>query len=727
MRRELIIEKTNGAGDWVALDLGDEVPAMVFQINDLNDLKDRQTSYSQALSLPISPNNCRAFGFADEFDARSQSPYQIHRCAWYEDGIQIIGTNFRLELLSVSDVFNCQIVSNLLGLFETLQAKAMNELVIAPILWNQNTIKSVLESNTKDSLYTFAPGLNSQREPGVYQRTNVALDFAPNSGAQLVAGTFPYFRLIPLVREILSQSGYTLDTDVESVPGYEPDLLSLADLVPGAASFEPLNRKANGSPITITSSDIDSNGYLIAEKYLLSDLASNTFNYSEVRLMSLKDTASTTIRTKGYEYTSPGYMKTRVKLLAQSNSATDETSRVRYRVQKFGNEIPGPDRGSYKQIVIAETDVLVGNTTSHTPFITEEFELVPGEKIYVEVILIKGVAGTTYTGSFEVAIPAESNAVPAGGYIYPEKSTDFKNQLEVIKLFVQLYGLFVDVDSDNKVLRAYNLNKIVDRVKLGDFADWSGKVDTNRSKNSRETTFRIGSYEQQNRILFGSNDLLGIQKYGSIRVNNANLQAIKDLFTIAAESSENAAAYSPASMPIEQEMEIDVRYTQDDGAGWAYIRASDPIPGYGQTQGVIPLVKYRKSKTHIVRLSPMKDGTIPGPGNFSVSIIPGGYAPASVTARIPTNYAFVAVSVDPQTYIDTYYPILENNILNPARLVEDVFNLTPSDISNLDLLRPVYIEEYGAFFYIQKINNYQARKLTKVILVCLNRAGDQTI
>lgn len=700
MRRELIIEKTDGAGDWMRLDLGEEVPAMVFQVNDFNDLKDRQTSYSQALELPITPNNCRVFGFANEFDAQSSTPYSIHRCAWYEDGAQIIGTDFRLELLSVSDVFNCQIVSNLLGLFETLQSLAMDDLTMSPILWNHNTVKATLESDNPDQLYTFAPPVCVRREAGVYNQLAV--------GTSLVAGVLPYFRLLPLVREILRQAGYALETDIESVPGYESDLISMCDFKPGPDSFTPLTGRATGADVAIATGSAPT--YPIS---LLNDITDSTFDYNEVRVISLRDANVPAETTTGYEYVAPGYMKCRVRLTALSNSTTDTDSRVRYRIQKFGNPDPSPASSDYEQDVIAEVDdVRVGNLTNYEAYISDEIELAPGERLYLEILLLQGTEGLTFTGHFNLQIPAE-NAVPAGGNIYPQKSTDFKNQLDVIRLFVQLYGLFVDVDTDARTVRAYNFNKIVDRVKSGDFADWSGKLDI---RQSQETTFRVGSYEQQNRILFGNNDLLDIQKAGAIHVNNANLLATKDIFTLAVESSENQQDYPPISLPQLQDMEVDIRYTQDDGKGWNYLNANQPSNPW-----TVPLVSYRASKTHIVRLEKMQSGSTSG-GTFQFGMIPPGYTAAG--AYVDGAYAFVPASVDPQTFIDTYYPILEANILNPARVVEAVFNLTPSDIENLDLLRPVYISEYGAFFYIQKINNYQARKLTKVTLVCLNVTTD---
>jgi hypothetical protein len=46
--------------------------------------------------------------------------------------------------------------------------------------------------------------------------------------------------------------------------------------------------------------------------------------------------------------------------------------------------------------------------------------------------------------------------------------------------------------------------------------------------------------------------------------------------------------------------------------------------------------------------------------------------------------------------------------------------LAPADVAGLDLFTPVYIDKYGSYFYIQKIENYRADAVTKVTLVAIN-------
>jgi hypothetical protein len=712
MKQELLVEAPSTPGVWTRLDMGGETPVMTFQINDLNDLKDRQASYSQALSLPLSAHNRRVFNYADLFTARSASPYRIYKCRWYVDGFDVLGQNFRLELRGVKGAyFDCQIVSNATGLIETLQNTDMVELSMNPVLWSVNNIFGMLTHESSDDLITWAFPITTQKRAGEYGTLDEQYQ------GVLAAEVIPYFNLLNLVREILTQQGYTLDTDVTNTPGYVTDYISLADFKPGTTgssvdnmSMYPLNKVARGStyaPVATLSSPV----------YLLSDIYYNTFQYGEIgQLTDVPDPEVETEMTSGYQYCAPGYMKVRIMLTCVSNPYSDSVSRVRYRVSKMGMSVPNGMSVSSElnRTVIADYTGVMPGTPEGGVFRSDEIELAPGDRVYCEIILLSVQdTSTTYYGLFSVDISEETNAVPAGGYLYPQESTNFKAQLDVIKAFIQLYGLFVTVDEVNKVFRAYSIKQVMNRATSGDYADWSGKIDI---KTELNTTFSVGSYARNNRILFNNNELLGVQKNGSLPVNNSNLALSKDLFTIPVETGVNGTIHITLAPQgaVSQPADIDIRYTSDDGVPFFYQVIAD---GSGLTSSILP-VKYRASKTHIVQMQPVSAAD---PGDVLVSMLPTARTdPGVPSVSFDTTICRVPVAVDPQYYVDTYYGDLRDGVLNLARVIEASFLLTPLDVMSLDLLRPVYISRYGSFFYVQKISNYGANKLTKVTLVAIN-------
>jgi hypothetical protein len=66
------------------------------------------------------------------------------------------------------------------------------------------------------------------------------------------------------------------------------------------------------------------------------------------------------------------------------------------------------------------------------------------------------------------------------------------------------------------------------------------------------------------------------------------------------------------------------------------------------------------------------------------------------------------------------YAVLENELTYDYMAIEDEeILLTPQDVQDFDPFIPVYLEKYGSYFYVNKIKNFVAGKLTKVELIRL--------
>lgn len=68
-------------------------------------------------------------------------------------------------------------------------------------------------------------------------------------------------------------------------------------------------------------------------------------------------------------------------------------------------------------------------------------------------------------------------------------------------------------------------------------------------------------------------------------------------------------------------------------------------------------------------------------------------------------------------YVPKYYDKLINNMLKRPKIIQTQILLDSIDIQSLDLFNPVWLEEHGFWFYVSKINNFQAGKITKVDLI----------
>jgi len=65
-----------------------------------------------------------------------------------------------------------------------------------------------------------------------------------------------------------------------------------------------------------------------------------------------------------------------------------------------------------------------------------------------------------------------------------------------------------------------------------------------------------------------------------------------------------------------------------------------------------------------------------------------------------------------------YYKDLEK-ILNNCKVQTEYFTLSAKDISELDLLTPIFIERYSGFYYINKVDSWIENVPTKCTIVKL--------
>ena len=83
----------------------------------------------------------------------------------------------------------------------------------------------------------------------------------------------------------------------------------------------------------------------------------------------------------------------------------------------------------------------------------------------------------------------------------------------------------------------------------------------------------------------------------------------------------------------------------------------------------------------------------------------------------PINYYHVNRHVTSQD-LTHYYDAL-SDIINDAECVEADFLLTNYDISTLDLTKPIYLRQFGRYFYINSVQNYISGQVTTCTLIAI--------
>ena len=168
-------------------------------------------------------------------------------------------------------------------------------------------------------------------------------------------------------------------------------------------------------------------------------------------------------------------------------------------------------------------------------------------------------------------------------------------------------------------------------------------------------TFVIDGYGQKNNILFTENDQHNQDKI-SFYIADDNLDPEKDLLTIKIETGQGYL----------------IQQLNDTGT------------------------QFKKSKNpHLVILDKDNDSE--------------GYP--------IDNYYHVNRHVTSQD-LTHYYDAL-SDILNDAECVEADFLLTNYDISTLDLTKPIYLRQFGRYFYINSVQNYISGQVTTCTLIAI--------
>lgn len=662
MNYELLIKGIDGEV-W-SLDLPLDAPAMNYQINNLAELKDRNASYSQRISLPRTTHNEQAFQFSFVVGSGSDVPYMKFPCQLFYEGALISPAGAVLNIVDVSDTsIGIQILGATADLFDTLNNTDAKDPGTGMFLlkWSTDTMgqsERNLSGPEESKVLYFWLYATLQKNPNVPPISMEAI-----RQVRELDKFYPHLNWYDLVTWIFDRAGYSLETDVDPVDRSEMFLPCtypvLADNpnAPKASGTgwiqEPLMGTIigviwQGSP-GVTLSDP------IAGRLSMGSVA-GTFSW-----MTLWDTTIT------FSF-------------SWSNISAIQSGSVAVQVTHYKND-------GTSAIVLTKS-WLSGSSGSASVDIPME----AGEHILVSgTVAIVQLAGNQYDMRFPVSITApvpetSPGDKPRPGLTYDLlASTGFKSLGDIVKAFFQLFGLTIDVNSATKVARAYSAREFYNR-RSSSGKNWSDKLIKGKDT---KLTFQLSSYAQSNEIKLEDNKDNNVTDSYKFSIPDVNLQPTKLLFQIGFLAGLNQTLYDKDSTNKTHTLANYPIWTINRGrkengekteTTWEYNALSKPMV------------------VHINKSDYM------GP---QVSV---GYTLTQV--RLYTAY-FKNLNY----YVPKYYDKLINNILKRPKILQAQILLDSLDIQSLDLFNPIWLEEHGFWFYVSKINNFQAGKITKVDLI----------
>lgn len=663
MNYELLMKGIDGEV-W-SLDLPLDAPAMNYQINNLAELKDRNASYSQRISLPRTTHNEQAFQFSFVVGSGSCVPYMKFPCQLFYEGALISPAGAVLNIVDISDTsIGVQILGATVDLFDTLNntdAKDPGDGMFL-LKWYTNTMGQT-------ERYLSGPGEVKVLYFWLYATLQKNPNFPPFAMEAIrqvreLDKFYPHLNWYDLVTWIFDRAGYSLETDVDPVDRAEMFLPCtypvLADdpKAPRASGIGWIRNFTVGTPAGVIWEG--SPGVTLSDPVagrLSIGPGSGTFSW-----MTLWDT-TITFR------------------LTWSNISAIQNSSVTVKVTHYKND-------GTSAVVLTRSW-----STGSSGSASVDIQMEAGEHILVFGTL---AVITNPVSSFDMRFLVSITAPPVPETSPGDKpqpgltydllaSTGFKSLGDIVKAFVQLFGLTVDVNPATKVARAYSIQEFYNR-RSSSGKNWSDKLIKGKDT---KLTFQLSSYAQSNEMKLEDNKDNNVTDSYKFSIPDVNLQPTKLLFQIGFLAGLNQSLYDAditnkihtlANYPIWTINRGQMENGEVTETTWEYNVLSKPM--------VVHINKsdYMRPKVRV------------------------GYTLTQV--RLYTAY-FKNLNY----YVPKYYDKLINNILKRPKILQVQILLDSLDIQSLDLFNPIWLEEHGFWFYVSKINNFQAGKIPKVDLI----------
>lgn len=650
-------------GVW-SLDLPLDAPAMNYQINNLAELKDRNASYSQRISLPRTTHNEQAFQFSFEIGSGSGVPYMKFPCQLFYEGALLSPVGAVLNIVDVSDEsIEVQIIGSTVDLFNTLNNTDAKDPGNGMFLlkWYTDTMgqtERYLTSPNGDKVLYFWLYATLQKNPNT-----------PPFGMEAIQQVreldkfYPHLNWYDLVTWIFAREGYSLETDVDPVDRAE---MFLPCTYPVLAD-NPNSPEVSGvgwlqNPPSGTTAGVewqDPHGVPLKDPIagrLTMGAKSGTFSW-----MTLWDTTIT------FRF-------------AWSNNSSIQNGSIVVRVTHYKNDGTNAivlDR-SWTKLSSGRVSVDIPMEAGEHIWVSGTFTVVDlSEQNFIKFpvsIIVPPVPETS---------PGDK---PQPGLTYDLlASTGFKSLGDIVKAFFQLFGLTIDVNPATKVARAYSVQEFYNR-RSSSGKNWSDKLIKGKDT---KLTFQLSNYAQSNEIKLEDNKDNNVTDSYKFSIPDVNLQPTKLLFQIGFLAGLNQVlrdtgatnkVHTLANYPIWTINRGRMENGEMTETTWEYNALSKPM-----------VVHINKS-------------------DYMWPQVGVGYT--NIRVRLYTAY-FKNLNY----YVPKYYDKLINNILKRPKILQTQILLNSFDIQSLDLFNPVWLEEHGFWFYVSKINNFQAGKITKVDLI----------
>lgn len=632
----------------------DSLVAMSYNVNDIAQIADRNADFSQIFKAPGTSRNHKALGFASEISSLTTSPYRFGDARIVQGGVTILPIGVA-EIVGYEDSFyRIKVLAGNATFFRSLGSNKVSDLDLSAYdhTFNFATVTGSFGNDWTDG-YKY-PVINYGRFTAA---RNVRVDFLRHA-----------FFAKTLVNEIFSGSGYTPAGDF--LTSYEFERLLI-----------PFTNDKLSAPNT---NQID---------FVYLHPMTGTGNINVFFSTGGRFNQNVGTARSYYGNNFEGNYKFRFSAHYENLSGVMPTVTI------IGREA-GVDQ-ILDVFPFAQDDFVNGITTGVFTF-EKEYHINAGTGFITELSININVPAAGFQiygypgGAFPVdpdsffecydaydLISAYSFAVSAALNLPNITQVDF------LKTIAQLYGIVYTTDSLNKIVYFQQFKKLYSNKPLA--LDWSKKIDIRTAK----IEYQIGNYAQKNYLRWkvdsGDKEFIAQSADGLIPIDDTTLPESKDLVTLPFAATFEGYYLDGIRVPVIRK--IKPPNVPDD-------------PSF--SIGTLPRLLYD---------FPVQASDVPGAGivftDNTSSVTPAGANPVPF-CYFQYNQPFPGIGVTATTIVSLlkYQDLINYHykelilMLIRVRLLKVDTVLDPTDIENLDHFIPIYLKQFTAYFYLNKVDRY---------------------
>ncbi|WP_295772860.1 hypothetical protein [uncultured Mucilaginibacter sp.] len=663
----------------ILVDLTDDSPiALTFQINNLAEVKNQQGNTSNQFKIPLTQHNRKILGFADDIAFSTNAPYRQFTAKIVQDGMEIIPYGLA-ELNNVeNNTAAITVLSGNVDFFDAIDGK-IYETGDPKSIWYNSGWEQYLHNWTLQNVVRSQNHTYGWIWPIVdYGMLPKQFDGTPEIDVRYLR---PGFFLKSFIELMVQRTGYTINPDsfLLKQPLYDKLIVQFAnDNFEHGISYDS-SKSSNLSLEAVSTRDQSyvhgqiganedfffsnvikgQNVFAGGKAYVaLTDVEVDVSLQYNLRYQSKKTKGLVTISVKKYS-TKGGAPEVIVSKPYDSNGAVLQMNGYTFSyVKNYNNEV-----------------------------LNVSTKLTTGESLRVwwdiEQDVKKDTSFVMLSGARFLVTEKPGNML-YGHQVQCERIFPDIGQKDLLKDTLQRFGIICQTDANRRMITLASFRDIVNNISCA--VDWTNKC-LDQGKN---ITFQLGNYAQNNYLKNKEDDNIPPGTADSvIVVNDKTLPATGTLFE---------SQFAPT---------LNRPYIGGNTAQILKIDKSNDADSVDFSISTQPRLLIH----NMVALT----------SNQRVKFVDGTGAEQFENTAICTPYFDKAggeYSLHFENLRKQFYPELEK-ILYETKKVVRYFLLTPRDILELNLLIPIYLQQDGTYYYINKIDSWRKGQSTKVELIKL--------